>query len=124
MSTPEVRHLESPSEPVPSVPLYAALARGPTNHGIDTVLGLIGDANVLMVDRFARQGKGIHISAAHEAGAVLMACGYVYRSGRLGIATTTNGPGVTNTVTALAGLAVRHNHGGPREACRLSQGFK
>jgi len=42
------------------------------------------------------------IVAAHEAGAAYMADGYARASGRLGVCFAIGGPGVTNTVTALA----------------------
>lgn len=81
--------------------LHAALARALKDQGSDTMFGLIGDANLFMVDRFVQDEKGTYIGAAHEAGAVLMAYGYANRSGRLGVATVTHGPGLTNTLTAL-----------------------
>ena len=81
--------------------LHAALARALKDHGTDTLFGLIGDANLFMVDRFVQDETGTYVGAAHEAGAVLMAYGYANRSGRLGVATVTHGPGLTNTLTAL-----------------------
>jgi len=42
------------------------------------------------------------IVAAHEGGAAYMADGYARASGRLGVCFAIGGPGVTNTVTALA----------------------
>jgi thiamine pyrophosphate-dependent acetolactate synthase large subunit-like protein len=81
--------------------LHAALARALRDHGTDTLFGLIGDANLFMVDGFVHDEKGTYVGAAHEAGAVLMAYGYANRSGRLGVATVTHGPGLTNTLTAL-----------------------
>lgn len=80
--------------------VHEALARGLVDRGVDTVFGLIGDANLFLVDSFARQG-GTYVAAVHEAGAVLMATGYARASGRVGVATVTHGPGLTNTVTAL-----------------------
>ena len=66
----------------------------------DTLFGLIGDANLYLVDSF-RDGGGKYVAAAHEAGAVLMALGYAQATGRVGVATVTHGPAMTNTVTAL-----------------------
>ncbi len=81
--------------------VHEALARGLADHGADTVFGLIGDANLFLVDSFARQQQGTYVAAVHEAGAVLMATGYARAAGRVGVATVTHGPGLTNTVTAL-----------------------
>ena len=81
--------------------LHDALARALAEHGVDTMFGLTGDANLFLVDRFMREHKGTYVSAAHEAGAVLMAHGYASVTGRVGVATVTHGPAFTNTVTAL-----------------------
>lgn len=80
--------------------VHEAIARGLVDAGTETLFGLIGDANLFLVDSFVRQ-RGTYVAAAHEAGAVLMATGYARASGRVGVATVTHGPGLTNTVTAL-----------------------
>jgi acetolactate synthase I/II/III large subunit len=78
-----------------------ALAAALADLEVDTVFGLLGDSNLFMVDAFVRRHGGRYISAVHEAGAVMMAQGYASRSGLLGVATVTQGPGLTNTATAL-----------------------
>jgi thiamine pyrophosphate-dependent acetolactate synthase large subunit-like protein len=65
------------------------------------VFGLLGDANLFMVNSFVNQQNGTYVSAVHEASAVMMAYGYACRGARLGVATVTQGPGLTNTATAL-----------------------
>lgn len=70
------------------------------NRGIDTMFGLLGEANMMMVDAFVRAG-GRYVNPPREDGAVLAAFGYGHASGRLGVATVTHGPALTNTVTAL-----------------------
>ena len=80
---------------------HAALAKALKHHGVTTLFGLIGDANLYLVDRFVADEGGRYVAAAHESGAVLMSYGYARRSGRLGVSTVTHGPAVTNTVTAL-----------------------
>lgn len=77
-----------------------AVARSLKDIGVKTLFGLIGDANLFIVDRFVRDG-GHYVSAAHEVSAVLMALGYALVSGEVGVATVTCGPGLTNTITAL-----------------------
>jgi acetolactate synthase-1/2/3 large subunit len=83
------------------VKVHEALARALVDSGADTMFGLIGDANLFLVDSFVRDQHGTYVGAVHEAGAVLMATGYARAAGRVGVATVTHGPGLTNTVTAL-----------------------
>jgi acetolactate synthase I/II/III large subunit len=85
--------------------LHEAIAAALADLGVDTMFGLIGDSNLFMVDRFVRHHDGRYFSAVHEAGAVMMAHGYAVRSGRLGVVTVTQGPGLTNTATALVEAA-------------------
>lgn len=82
-------------------PLHEATARALVDLGVDTLFGLIGDANLFMVQRFRESAHGRFVPAAHEAGAVLMAIGYSLVSGRPGVVSVTHGPGLTNTLTAL-----------------------
>jgi acetolactate synthase-1/2/3 large subunit len=69
--------------------------------GVDTLFGLIGDGNLYMVDDFTRMLGGRFIAVTHEANAVLAASGYSRTTSRLGVATVTHGPALTNTITAL-----------------------
>jgi thiamine pyrophosphate-dependent acetolactate synthase large subunit-like protein len=81
--------------------VYAALAKGLKEHGVDHLFGLLGDANLFMAYSYVNDEGGRYFDAAHESGATLMAMGYAQRSGRVGIVSTTHGPAVTNTTTAL-----------------------
>jgi acetolactate synthase I/II/III large subunit len=81
--------------------VYESVAAAVSHAGVDTMFGLIGDANLFMVNAFVEQHGGRYVSAVHEASAVMMAHGYSARSGRLGVATVTQGPGLSNTATAL-----------------------
>jgi acetolactate synthase-1/2/3 large subunit len=81
--------------------VHEALATAISEIPADTMFGLLGDANLFMVNTFVEQFGGRYISASHEASAVMMASGYASRAGRLGVATVTQGPGLTNTATAL-----------------------
>lgn len=81
--------------------IHAILARELARHGGGTMFGVTGEANVFMADRFVRTERGRYVAAASEMGAVVMAKGYAAVSGRLGIATVTHGPGLTNAMTAL-----------------------
>ncbi|MEU4690452.1 thiamine pyrophosphate-dependent enzyme [Actinoplanes sp. NPDC023714] len=81
--------------------LHAALARALADHGVDTMFGLIGDANMFLVHSFVHDQGRHYIGAAHEAGAMFMGFGYAGLSGRLAVVTVTHGPALTNTVTGL-----------------------
>lgn len=80
---------------------HAAIAKALTDNGVDAIFGLIGDANLYMIDSFIRDCGGKFYSSANEAGAALMALGYSDASGSLGVASVTHGAAVTNTLTAL-----------------------
>lgn len=81
--------------------LYEAIARSLVDLKVSRLFGLIGDANLFMVDSYIRDCKGAYTAAVHEAGVVLMALGYARVSGEIGVATVTHGPALTNTLTAL-----------------------
>lgn len=81
---------------------HEAIARALADQGVTTVFGVLGDANLYMMDSFQRRSGGHYYSACNENGAVLAANGYARTSGQLGVATVTHGPALTNTVTALA----------------------
>lgn len=81
--------------------VHQAIARALVDNGVDTIFGLMGDANMYMVDSFIRDCGGRFVSAANEAGAVMMALGYASLSGKPGICSVTHGPGLTNTITGI-----------------------
>ncbi|MCK5891471.1 MAG: thiamine pyrophosphate-binding protein [Aeromicrobium sp.] len=80
--------------------VHEAIAHALADEGVDTMFGLMGDANLFLSDSFARR-HGRFIAVAHEAGAVLAASGFSRAGGRVGVATVTHGPAVTNIVTPL-----------------------
>jgi acetolactate synthase-1/2/3 large subunit len=83
------------------VTAFQSLAQSIADHGVDTVFGLMGDANLFMVDHFVRGCGGRFVPAAHEGSSVLMALAYAHVTGKVGIATVTHGPALTNCATAL-----------------------
>ena len=87
---------------------HEAVGRSLADHGVSTVFGVIGDANLYMMDSFQRYAGGRYVSVSHEASAILAASGYAQVSGSLGVATVTHGPGLTNTVTALVDSVRSH----------------
>ena len=87
---------------------FHSIAQSVHDHGTTTVFGLMGDANLFMVDHFVRGCGGTFVPVAYEGSAVLMALAYSHVSGRIGVATVTHGPGLTNCTTALTEGARGH----------------
>ena len=81
--------------------VYQSIARATKDHGTTKMFGLMGDANLFMVDSFVRECNGSFIPAAHEGSTILMAAAYAHVSGKTGVATITHGPALANCVTAL-----------------------
>ncbi|OJY32400.1 MAG: acetolactate synthase [Rhizobiales bacterium 65-9] len=81
--------------------VHVAIAQVLKDLGVDTLFGLIGDANLYMVDSYRRDAGGRFVPVANEASSVLAALGYAQVSGKVGVATVTHGPALTNTLTAL-----------------------
>ena len=69
--------------------------------GVDTVFGLAGSGNFAVTNALVEGGARFH-SSRHEGGAVAMADGWSRTTGRPGVVSVHQGPGVTNTLTALA----------------------
>lgn len=84
-----------------TVTVHNAIATALIEHGVTTMFGLIGDANLFMVDSFVRSAGGRFVAAAHENSAVMMAVGFAQVTGGTGVATVTHGPGLTNITTGL-----------------------
>ncbi|MEQ5871466.1 thiamine pyrophosphate-binding protein [Sagittula sp. NFXS13] len=85
--------------------LHQGLARALASHGTTHLYGLVGDANLFMVDAYVDAELGRYVACTHEANAVLAAIGFAQATGRTGVATITHGPALTNVITALAEAA-------------------
>src|SRR6266568_22545 len=85
------------------VPLkvHEVLAEWLQARGINTVFGLMGEANVQYLVDFIKVEGQQFISCPHEGIAVSMADGYHRLSGKIGVASVTHGPALTNTLTAF-----------------------
>jgi len=83
----------------------AWIARFLKARGVDRIFGLQGGHIQPIWDHVARQGIRI-IDVRHEAAAVHMAHAHAELTGMLGVAMATAGPGVTNTVTAMANASL------------------
>ena len=84
-----------------SIPVHAAIAHSLRDQKVETLYGLMGDANIFIVDHYVRKLSGRYVPATHESGAVLMALGHASVTGEVGAVTITHGPAVSNAVTAL-----------------------
>ena len=72
--------------------------------GVDTVFGLLGSGNAIVTNALVA-GGATYYAARHEGGATAMADGWARVTGRAGVASVHQGPGLTNTLTALAEAA-------------------
>jgi thiamine pyrophosphate-dependent acetolactate synthase large subunit-like protein len=77
------------------------LAQAFAAEGCDTLFTLMGDANMYWSEAMSRVPGMRVIHARHEHCAVAMADGYARATGKVGVASTTCGPGFTQIMTAL-----------------------
>jgi len=75
---------------------------------VDTVFGIVGSAFMDALDLFPSAGIRF-LSVQHEQNSAHMADGYARISGRHGVVVGQNGPGVTNSVTAIAAAYWAHS---------------
>jgi thiamine pyrophosphate-dependent acetolactate synthase large subunit-like protein len=68
--------------------------------GARHVFGLIGSGNFIATSALVAQGAQF-IGTRHEGGAITMADAYARVSGRVGVCSVHQGPGLTNTLTGL-----------------------
>jgi acetolactate synthase I/II/III large subunit len=83
----------------------AWIARFLKERGVDRIFGLQGGHIQPIWDHAAQLGIRI-VDVRHEAAAVHMAHAHAELTGELGVAMVTAGPGVTNTVTAVANASL------------------
>ncbi|MFQ5523003.1 MAG: thiamine pyrophosphate-binding protein [Acidimicrobiia bacterium] len=85
------------------------IARALKNEGVDTLFTLTGGHIVPILDGCVQEGIRI-VDFRHEQAAAHAAEAYTRLTGKLGVAAVTAGPGVTDTVTAVA---TAHHSGTP-----------
>ncbi len=91
----------SESEQVPVARVVGAtLAR----LGVSDLFGLLGSGNAVVSNALVAGGARYH-AARHEGGATMMADGWARVTGRVGVVSVHQGPGLTNTLTGLAEAA-------------------
>jgi signal transduction histidine kinase len=81
--------------------VYEAIGETLKRLEVRATFGLMGDGNLRFMTHLAHDLDMPYYAARHEGGAVAMADGYARVSGRVGVCSVTQGPGVTNTLTAL-----------------------
>jgi len=80
--------------------VYEAVADAIVAEDCGAMFGLMGDGNMLVWGALGKRGFPIY-SARHEASAVGMADGYSRTTGKVGVASITWGPGLTQAATPL-----------------------
>jgi thiamine pyrophosphate-dependent acetolactate synthase large subunit-like protein len=73
-------------------------------QGVRDAFGILGSGNLVVTNALVRGGAHFH-HARHEGGAICMADGYARVSGRIGVCSVHQGPGLTNTMTGLTEAA-------------------
>ena len=73
-------------------------------EGVVDAFGVLGSGNLVATNALVAGGARFH-HARHEGGAICMADGYARVSGRVGVVSVHQGPGLTNTMTGLTEAA-------------------
>jgi thiamine pyrophosphate-dependent acetolactate synthase large subunit-like protein len=81
-----------------------AVARTLATLGADRVFGVVGSGNFHVTNALVAAGAPF-VAARHEGGAATMADAYARVSGRLGVLSVHQGPGLTNAMTGLTEAA-------------------
>ncbi|MEV4566685.1 thiamine pyrophosphate-binding protein [Nonomuraea sp. NPDC049419] len=81
-----------------------AVGRALAACGAGTVFGVVGSGNFHVTNALVAAGARF-VAARHEGGAATMADAYARMSGRPGIVTVHQGPGLTNALTGIAEAA-------------------
>lgn len=80
---------------------FDATADAIAAQGVDTMFGLVGEANVRIIERLIQRHDVRWIATRHESAAVAMADGYARATGRIGVCSVTQGAGLMQTASAL-----------------------
>jgi len=88
-----------------NMPIYEALAHAFAAEGVDTHFTLMGDGNMHWATAMKNLDGMTTYAARHEHCACAMAMGYHMATGKVGVASVTCGPGLTQIMTALAGAS-------------------
>jgi thiamine pyrophosphate-dependent acetolactate synthase large subunit-like protein len=80
------------------------VARSVLEAGGDVAFGVVGSGNFTVTEAFVARG-GRFVAARHEGGAACMADAHARVTGRLGVCSVHQGPGLTNAMTGIAEAA-------------------
>jgi len=83
--------------------VYQVLAEAFAAEGVDHQFLLMGDGQMMWATAMDAIPGMRSVDARHEHCAVMEAVGYHFATGKVGVASTTNGPGFTQIITALTG---------------------
>lgn len=81
-----------------------AVGRALAGLGAEHVFGVLGSGNFVVTNALVEHGATF-LAARHEGGAISMADGYARVSGRVGVCSVHQGPGLTNMMTGLTEAA-------------------
>ena len=94
------RDLERPQDSSVADVVGATIAA----QGVEHAFGVLGSGNLVVTNALVRHGATFH-HARHEMSATCMADGYARVTGRVGVVSVHQGPGLTNTMTGLTEAA-------------------
>ncbi len=86
------------------LPVTEAVAAVLTSLGADTVFGVVGSGNFKVTNALIARGAR-YLAARHEGGAAVMADAWARMSGRPGVLSLHQGPGLTNAMTGITEAA-------------------
>jgi thiamine pyrophosphate-dependent acetolactate synthase large subunit-like protein len=86
------------------VRVAGAIADALSELGVARAFGLLGSGNFEVTLRLVQRGVEF-VAARHEGAAIVMADAYARLTGRVGVCSVHQGPGVTNTATGLTEAA-------------------
>ncbi len=90
---------------MPDTKIFRALAEAFVAEGVDTLFVLTGDGNMHWEAAIAEAPGFQSYHVRHEHAACAMASAYAVKTGKVGVASVTCGPGLTQIMTALATAA-------------------
>jgi len=88
--------------------VYQAMANAFMKEGTTTLFGLLGDGQMTWWAAMAQQPNLKIVDARDEGCAVTMAEGYYMATGKIGVASATQGPGLARMTTSLLVAARSH----------------
>ena len=86
------------------VPVTEAVAAVLAGLGADTVFGVVGSGNFMVTNALIARGAR-YVAARHECGAAVMADAWARMTGRPGVLSVHQGPGLTNALTGITEAA-------------------